>query len=197
MQRLAITGFAILSTLAVANPRAFAEKGTIEGSVSRSAGAGDLVVYVEKAPGDFTAAAKHEVMDQKKMSFLPHVLPVVVGTAVDFKNSDSVNHNVFSPDNEGYNLGTWPKGERRSYTFKKLGVYTQLCSIHPEMEAFVVVLQNPFFALTKADGHFSIPDVPPGSYVLKVWGEKLKKADKARTFKVEVSGPKTSVTIKL
>ena len=195
MQRLVIAG--VTSLLVATALPALAQKKAIDGAVTRAGGAANLVVYIAEAPGSFPASAEHPVMDQKKMTFLPHVLPVVIGSTVDFVNSDSVGHNVFSPDNEGYNLGTWPKGERRSYTFKKVGVYAQLCSIHPEMGAFVLVLQNPFFATTKADGHFTIPDVPPGHYVLKVWGEKLKKADKTRTFPVEVGGAKTTIAISL
>jgi plastocyanin len=196
MQRLVIAGLVNLIVLAAVSS-AYAQKGTVEGAVARAGGGANLVVFIAEAPGPFTPTTEHLVMDQKKMTFSPHVLPVVVGTSVDFVNSDNVGHNVFSPDNEGYNLGTWPKGDRRSYTYKKLGVYTQLCSIHPEMEAFILVLQNPFFAVTKADGHFTIPNVPPGHYVLKVWGEKLKKTDKARTFSVDVTGAKTTVAIAL
>jgi hypothetical protein len=94
---------------------------------------------------------------------------------------------VFSPDNESYNLGTWPKGESRPYTFKKPGVYTQLCSIHPEMEAFIVVLANPYFAVADKDGQFKIADVPDGHYVLKVFSKKLKKVDKDKKFTVDVA----------
>ncbi len=195
MRRLLIPG--VMSLITVTASPAFAQKSVVEGSVTRAGGGANLVVFIAEAPGSFPAGSEHLVMDQKKMTFLPHVLPILVGTAVDFVNSDSVGHNVFSPDNESYNLGTWPKGERRSYTYKKVGVYTQLCSIHPEMEAFILVLQNPYFAMTKADGHFSIPNVPPGHYVLKVWGEKLKKADKARTFTLDVVGPKTTITLAL
>jgi plastocyanin len=172
-----------------------AESGVIEGSVTHGRGNGDLVVYISSAPGTFAPPSAHLHMDQKKMMFTPHVLPVVVGTTVDFSNSDAVAHNVFSPDNEGYNLGTWPKGESHSYTFKKPGVYNQLCSIHPEMLGFVVVLQNPFFAVSQKDGHFSIPNVPPGQYVLKVWGEKLKKADKDKTFPIKVTAGKNAATL--
>ena len=70
---------------------------------------------------------------------MPHVLPVVAGTTVKFLNSDPTPHNVFSPDNEKYNLGTWPQGQTKDYVFNKCTkfpcVYTQLCRVHPEMEA--------------------------------------------------------------
>ena len=189
------TKLALVATMLSAPAIATAETGTIEGTVAHARGTTDLVVYIVSAPGQFPARAQHALIDQKKMTFTPHVLPILVGATVDFLNSDAVSHNVFTPDNEGYNLGSWPKGEKHSYTFKKAGIYTQLCSIHPEMLAFVLVLQNPHYAVTAKDGHFSIPNVPAGQYTLKVWGEKLKKPDKEKTFPVKVTGGKVPVTL--
>ncbi len=160
--------------------------GKITGTV-KVKGDAPAVVYVDSAPGTFAAPKDHAHMDQKGMTFIPYLLPVLVGTTVDFLNSDSVNHNVFSPDGEGYNLGTWPKGQTKSYTFKKAGVYTQLCSVHPEMEAFVIVLANPYFAVADKDGKFTINDVPDGHYDLKVFSKKLKKAEKEKKFSVDVA----------
>ena len=117
------------------------------------------------------------------MKFAPHVLPIVAGTTVRFLNSDPTQHNVFSPDYEKYNLGTWPQGQTKDHVFAKCAkapcVYVQLCRIHPEMEAYVVVLQNPFFAVTAADGQYKIDNVPPGSYSLGVWHAKGKAQPKA------------------
>ena len=162
--------------------------GAITGSVKIKGTSQPAIVYVETAPGTFNPPSAHAHVDQQRMQFIPYLLPVVVGTTVDFLNHDTVNHNVFSPDGGGYNLGVWPKGETRSYTFKKAGVYTQLCSIHPEMEAFVIVLQNPFYAVTSKDGNFKITDVPDGHYVLKVFSKKLKSAEKDKKFAVDVTG---------
>ena len=166
--------------------------GTITGILKIKGATPPAIVYVETAAGNFPPPATHPRVDQKGMTFIPYLLPVVVGTTVDFLNSDNVGHNVFSPDGESYNLGTWPKGETRSYTFKKTGVYTQLCSIHPEMEAFIVVLQNPFAAVADKDGNFKIPDVPDGHYVLKVFSKKLKKGDKDKAFPLDVKGATTT-----
>jgi plastocyanin len=160
--------------------------GTITGTLKLKGNAQPAVVYVETTSGTFAPSTAHAHMDQKGMTFIPYLLPILAGTTVDFLNSDSVNHNVFSPDNEGYNLGTWPKGEIRPHAFKKVGTYTQLCSVHPEMEAFVLVLQNPYFAVVDKDGSFKIADVPDGHYVLKVFAKKLKKAEKEKNFPVDV-----------
>jgi plastocyanin len=138
----------------------------------------DAVVFVQDATGTAKPPAEPATMDQRKMQFIPHVLPVVAGTTVKFLNSDPTPHNVFSPDGEKYNLGTWPQGQAKDYTFSKCTkfpcVYTQLCRVHPEMEGFVVVLSNPYFAVSDKDGHFEIKGVPPGSYKVGVWHPKLK-----------------------
>lgn len=154
--------------------------GDIKGQV-KAKGAkhnGDAVIYVDKIAGKtFQPPKEHALMDQKNLTFIPHVLPVLVGTTVDFLNSDDVLHNVFTPDGcaQKFNLGTWPKGQVRSYTFKEPGcIAVMLCNVHPEMEAFVVVLETPYYAVSAKDGSYLIKDVPPGKYTLKIWHEKLK-----------------------
>lgn len=156
------------------------QAGTIEGTVTAAGvrNARDAVVYVDELKDQvFKAPKEHAEMDQKNMVFIPHVLPVLAGTTVDFLNSDDVLHNVFTPDKcaEKFNLGTWPKGQVRSYTFKQVGcAAVMLCNVHPEMEAFVVALPTPYFAKTGPDGRFKIEGVPAGACTVKVWHEKLK-----------------------
>jgi plastocyanin len=168
--------------------------GTISGTVKVTglASSANVVVYLQQAPGTFPPG-KPAGMDQKQMQFIPHVLPILAGTTVKFLNSDSTAHNVFSPDNEKYNLGTWPQGQSKEYTFSRCTklpcVYTQLCRVHPEMEGYVVVLQNPFFALSDKDGNYRIDNVPPGAYTLAVWHEKTKAPPKPVT--VDASKPTT------
>jgi plastocyanin len=168
---------------------ASSQTGTIAGTATAkgmrtSAG---IVVSLQATGLTTNPPAQAVTMDQKEMQFLPHVLAVVKGTTVKFLNSDPVPHNVFSPEGK-YNLGTWPTGEAREYRFDKAGVYTQLCRVHPEMEAFVVVLETPYFATTDAGGHFEIQGVAPGKYKLVAWSEKLKSTE----HEVTVEGGKTS-----
>ena len=142
----------------------------------------DAVVYIEAVAGKtFVPPAAHATMDQKNMLFVPHVMPVVVGTTVDFLNSDPVRHNVFSPDKcaDKVNLGSWPQGEMRSFTFKQPCVATLLCNVHPEMEAFVVAVPTPFFAVTGPDGAYVIKDLPDGAYTVKIWHPKAKEASQS------------------
>ena len=166
---------------------AHAAGGTISGRVETMPAKflEETVVYLKNVPGPY--APKTASMDQKGMKFIPHVLAVTAGDTVTFLNHDTVAHNVFSPDNEGYNFGTFKPGETRSYTFKSPGVYTQLCSIHPEMLGFIFVGQNPFAAVVDREGRFTIKNVPPGTYTIAVWNSHLKAPDK----KVTVTGGKT------
>jgi plastocyanin len=183
-----------LSTISLSHATSAAGAGgTIEGTVKVTgvASSADAVVYVQQAPGPFTPAAKPAAMDQKSMQFVPRVLPVVVGTTVRFLNSDPTPHNVFSPDGEKYDLGTWPQGKTQDHVFAKCAkapcVYVQLCRIHPEMEGYVVVLQNPLFAVTGSDGHYKIDNVPAGTVSVAVWHSKGKAQPKPAT--IDLSKP--------
>src|SRR5512141_2665925 len=149
-----------------------AADGSITGTVKAAglASNADAVVWVQQVPGTFKPPAQPVTMDQKQMQFIPHVLPVVLGTSVRFLNSDPTPHNVFSPDFEKYNLGTWPQGQSKDHAFAACAkfpcVYTQLCRVHPEMEGFVVVLPNTYYAVSNKEGHFEIAGVPPGQYTV-------------------------------
>jgi plastocyanin len=154
--------------------------GTIKGKVT-ARGVRDnanAVVYIEKIPDKtFPVPKKHAEFDQKNLAFHPHILPILIGTTVDFLNSDDVLHNVFSPDKcaGSFNLGTWPKGQIRSYTFTQPDCRAViLCNVHPEMGAWVLVLETPYFAVSTKEGNYEIDDVPPGKYSLAIWHEKLK-----------------------
>ena len=78
--------------------------------------------------------------------------------------------------------------------FKKNGRYQLLCAVHPEMEAFVLVVDNPYFAVTEADGKFRIDGVPPGTYTLRAWSEKLPETTQTVTV---TSGATTTVQFDL
>ena len=196
MVRRACVLAAILSFVAMmASVSTSGADGTITGTVkvAGQASSADVVVYIQQAPGTFPPPAKPVPMDQKQYQFIPHVLPVVAGATVKFLNSDPTPHNVFSPDNEKYNLGTWPEKQTKDYIFSKCTkppcVYTQLCRVHPEMEGYVVVLQNPFYGVSVKNGEYKIENVPPGSYSLSVWHYKTKAPPKPVT--VESGKPLT------
>jgi plastocyanin len=148
----------------------------------------NVVVYIDKIPGKrFTPPAAPVVLDQVNLTFVPHVLPVLVGTTVAFPNRDEIRHNVFSPGPPRFDLGTYPQNSTKYHLFDKSGVWTVLCNVHTEMSAYVVVTETPYFARTDKDGKFVLKDVPPGKYTLKVWHEKAKPA----SVPVEVGGNPT------
>jgi len=156
--------------------------GDIEGKVTGMKG--KSVVYVDTIAGKtFPAPKDHPVIDQKGLMFAPHIVVVLQGTTVDFLNSDNVAHNVFWPSVGGdkkatKNLGTWPKGEKRSFTFDKPGVVPLLCNVHPDMAGYLVVSPTPYFAETDDSGTYKIKDVPDGSYTVTVWHEGAKNQSK-------------------
>jgi len=134
----------------------------------------NAVVYIEKESGmKFSPPAQQPLMDQKDLQFVPHVLPVVAGTTVQFKNDDPVVHNIFTPSPAGdmFNLGSWKGNEVKTHTFDKTGEVVLLCNLHPEMEGYIYVAPTPYFAKTDDSGNYTISDVPPGTYTLKVWSE--------------------------
>ncbi len=176
----------LLPAVLVATFAATAAAGTISGKVSP----GNSVVYVDTIAGKtFPAPDKTAVIAQRGLAFVPHLLVVQQGTTVDFQNDDSVQHNVFWPSiggnkKDGHNMGTWPKGDKRSFKFEHAGVVPLLCNVHSEMSGFVVVSPTPYFAQTDAAGNFTIDNVPDGKYNVVAWHE----GSKTQTKPVDVAG---------
>jgi plastocyanin len=184
-------GTLILSVLALAVPHSgAADNASVTGTVTAKGLSTNANVVVSlQAPGlSAKPPAKPVEMDQKGKVFIPHVLAVLNGTTVRFLNSDAFAHNVFSPEGR-YDLGSWQQGQTKEHAFTKPGAYTQLCRSHPEMEAFVVVLDTPYFTTTGSSGVFQIANVPPGRYTLVAWSEKLKEA--RQPIAVEAGKPTT------
>ena len=141
----------------------------------------DFVVYVEGSLGtNRTASTNLEEVATTRIAqegavFSPHVLPVMVGTTVEWPNNDRIYHNVFSmSDAKQFDLGLY-KGNPpdKRVTFDKPGRVDVFCSIHTSMNCIVLVLENPYFAVTDGNGNYTIPNVPPGKYKLKAWHERL------------------------
>lgn len=196
-QLVVILLLAMAGTLpAKGQERVASEGGSIAGSIDSTwIRRTPAVVFVKKVPGEHAPPEDHAVMDQRKMAFIPHLLPVLRGTQVDFPNNDAVRHNVFSPSRSArqFNVGLYPAGSSRTVTFENVGVVPLLCNVHSEMLAFIAVLRNPYFATTDKEGHFRIDEVPSGKYELTFWHEKLAP----QTAKIPVvSGKTTKVTFR-
>ena len=136
----------------------------------------DAIVSVEGLPEENLKSqladqkSKKVLIDQRDMKFVPRVLPVVIGTTVDFPNHDKTFHNVFSTSEaRKFDLGLYPPGKNRSATFDKTGVVKILCNVHPDMEAFIVVVGHTYFSATDKRGNYQVKSLPLGKYRLQVW----------------------------
>jgi plastocyanin len=140
----------------------------------------DFVVSVQGSFGTNTLSTNTlEVVTtriaQKGAMFSPHILPVMVGTKVEWPNNDDIYHNVFSmSDNKSFDLGLY-KGNPpdKLVVFDKPGRVDVFCSIHANMHCIVLALPNPYFALTDDNGDYKILNVPPGTYQLRAWSERV------------------------
>ena len=188
----------LIFTVLIAVP-VFADENTgcLSGEVKvfRARRSSDVVVYLTDVQGTFKPPENNPKMDQQNLIFIPHVLPVVVGTTIEFANSDNVKHNIYSPSKtKQFNLGTYGGDTVKQETFKKVGDIGLACNVHAEMSAYIIVLPNPFFAKTGNDGKFTIEKIPPGQYTLKTWHEKKRPYEQ----KVTVEAGKTAqIDIKL
>jgi plastocyanin len=131
------------------------------------------VVFLENdalSQKQYPLPEKHPILDQKNLQFQPQVLPILVGTTVDFPNRDDLYHNVFSYSRpREFDLGRYPKGDSRSVTFDQPGIVRVYCDIHSHMNATVIVLEHPYFATPLDTGDFSISNIPEGTYNVVFW----------------------------
>lgn len=182
----------IVMLLFLSWPFSQALAGTISGKVKVKGlrSAANILVYLNKAPKPELDISKAKFsMDQQNLTFIPHVLPIPVGATVQFPNNDKVDHNVFSLSRtKKFNLGSYKPGQSQNVVFDKPGIVELRCDVHAEMLAYIMVMKNPYFAVTDAQGHFTIPDaryleshgisgiadLPAGDYAIKNRHEKLK-----------------------
>ncbi|NTU57834.1 MAG: hypothetical protein HGB00_02780 [Chlorobiaceae bacterium] len=183
-------GVAVTTTSPVASLGKTLQPGIVSGTVETSIGRyrKNAVVYLKGMKEKvFPKQAK---MDQKNLAFVPHVIVVPTGSSVSFSNSDKVNHDITSADAcKKLDIDDFHPSMTRVVTFEKACEVNLLCDLHPEMSAYVVVVESNYFAVTGADGKFTIDSVPPGTYDVSVWSEKLKQA---KAVSVTVKSGQTS-----
>jgi len=138
----------------------------------------DAVVYIVSGLGDraFATPSTPVVVDQKGCLYAPHVVGVMVGQPLQFRNSDQEAHNVHGRPKQvdAWNFLMSRPNSTRDVTFDRPEVGIPVsCDVHPWMRAFVSVFDNPYFAVTPSNGSVTLALVPPGHYVVGVWHERL------------------------
>lgn len=150
--------------------------------VGKSGGVQNALVWIE----DIVAGKKAEdenkrlELDQNRCEYKPHVLLLPLGSSLDIVNSDPILHNVHTYDESAgnrtmFNIAQPVRGQRttvKKTQFERAGMYLATCDAgHPWMSAYVVVTDHPYYALTDANGNFTLDNVPPGTYRLRMWHE--------------------------
>lgn len=137
------------------------------GEVGPAAGS---VVWLPGTPG---SAPSRPTLTSRDKRFVPHVVAVASGATVVFPNVDRIYHNVFSvTPGHAFDLGLYRKGAARSLRFEKPGLVSVYCNIHPDMAAYMMVLQDAAFAVTDDDGRYRIGALPPGRRPVRLWNER-------------------------
>ena len=156
----------------------------------------NVVVFVKDAPRPAELPLTQATIVQKDEAFVPRVVAITRGSMIDFPNFDPFFHNVFSLSRgASFDLGRYPLGETRSRRFTTPGLVKVYCHIHSHMSASIMVFDHPYFRIPSADGSFAIDVVPPGSYELSAWHERIGESlssvrvEAGRTARVEFALP--------
>lgn len=171
-----------------------ATTGTVKGGVvTQPAGlAANAVVYLEDAPIEPTAKT-NVTIDNHQMLFTPFVAVIPTGGKITFHNSDPFPHNVFSSDHERFDMGAIPQGQGRVRAFKSPGSYALLCNLHPGMLGYVLVTPSSYFVKADGKGHYTLRNVPNGTYKITAWAPRVTPS----TQSVTVNGNDVSVDFDL
>ena len=130
----------------------------------------DAVIWLEAPDAPRAAARQAAVMDLRNMAFSPRVLVIRKGSTVSFPNNDRVYHDVLSDhDGQTVSLGAYPAGTVQQIRFDRPGLSRIFCQIHPQMAAYVLVVDSPYFAVTDSNGRFTMASVPFGEYRYHAW----------------------------
>lgn len=132
-----------------------------------------VVISLPGTPGGPTTP---EVVSltQRNRQFEPYVLPIYQGTTVEFPNADTIFHSVYSRSEcRPFHLPEYPQGQSRRISFPQVGLVELFCAIHPEMNAYITVLDTYFFTQPDEHHRFRLENIPAGRRKLQAWHPRL------------------------
>jgi plastocyanin len=152
----------------------------------------NVFVYVKDGLGNYVydAPTTPATIDQRQCRYMPHVFGIRVGQPLEILNSDPTLHNIHATPkvNAEFNTGQPIQGMKTTHTFTEPEVMVPFkCDVHGWMNAYVGVLPHPYFAVTDNAGRFSIGTLPPGTYTIEAWHERLG----AQTQQVTIGAKET------
>jgi plastocyanin len=155
-----------------------------------------VVLPANKAAKSMSSATSTVIVDQIKKEFVPYVLPVQIGTAINFPNKDNISHHVysFSPA-KTFELPLYTGIPAAPVVFDKAGPVILGCNIHDWMVSYIYVSESPYFAKTGADGKAALTDLPPGNYAIRVWHPRLEGKEEATEQKMTIPPTGTVKTV--
>ena len=189
---LAFVGMIALAlSLVVSQPASGSGEPGVTGKAPRASRGFPSVVILEPAnPSNVAISSEPAKINQVNKTFTPGVVAVRVGQVVEFHNGESLLHNVhminFDSGNTLFNTAMPVVGMVYRFTPEEAGVYAVLCDVHPEMEAYVIATDSPYYTVAAEDGSFEMAQVPTGSYTLRVWNVRESKSLERE---VQVTGP--------
>jgi plastocyanin len=190
-----------LLALALAQPATAAR--SVSGSVTAPQGAaiaGAVVFLQEPSPPPIAGEHAAAVVDQVEKTFVPGILPIMVGTYVRFPNHDQIQHHVYSfSPTKTFELPLYKGEAAPAVLFDKVGVVKIGCNIHDWMSGIILVLPTPHFTVTDASGKYVLENVPEGNYTLVVWHAQsnVKPEDTAREIPIREEVTSVNFTLAL
>jgi len=163
------------SSAALPVPPVSIPRGNIVGAITTKPAAmqSQAVVYLEDGPKEDQPSRLQTVtISNRQMNFIPFVSVLAEGGKAVFANEDPFPHNVFSPDNEKFNMGNIPQNGAHQRVFHTPGAYTLLCNLHPGMLGYLMVTPSTWWAKTDAKGKFVMKHVPNGTYKATAWAPR-------------------------
>jgi plastocyanin len=164
----------------LAAPRPVSAASALSVTVSDASGAplpGTVVIAEPTAGAPKPQPGQKAVMDQRNLEFVPEVLVVQTGTAVNFPNSDQVRHQVYSfSDAKKFQLALYAGRAHEPVVFDHAGLVTLGCNIHDSMVGYIVVTDSPWYGRTGADGSLRLHDLAPGEYTVRIWHPRLDES---------------------